>query len=244
MSSSDGRKFTVFIRANDIKRIFSWVMKHPNLETGGDVFGLWEKSHNSLENILHIHYIIGPGQLCRRTTFSFHQDVRYASQMEDYFHRNHGMEHVALWHSHQSGLDRPSADDKKMVWETMPSHDINRFVLIIASIADSSKESENTAVSLKCFLFEIDDKTEECLPVLLGKFRVLTAEETDWTHHFDLHDVELEAGAEFLIADEDLALSEITETETSVIGYRKREKKHWTLTCCQSFYASLSVLYN
>ena len=244
MSLSDGRKFTVFIRVNDIKRIFSWVMKHPNLETGGDLFGLWEKFLNSLENILNIQYVIGPGQLCRRTTSSFHQDVRYASQMENYFHRNHGMEHVALWHSHQSGLDRPSADDKKMVWETMPSHDINRFVLIIASIADSGKESENTAVSLKCFLFEIDDKTEECLPVLLGKFRVLTAEETDWTHHFDLHDVELEAGAEFLIADEDLALSEITETETSVIGYRKREKKHWTLTCCQSFYASLSVLYN
>ena len=244
MSLSDGRKFTVFIRVNDIKRIFSWVMKHPNLETGGDLFGLWEKFLNSLENILNIQYVIGPGQLCRRTTSSFHQDVRYASQMENYFHRNHGMKHVALWHSHQSGLDRPSADDKKMVWETMPSHDINRFVLIIASIADSSKESENAAVSLKCFLFEIDDKTEECLPVLLGKFRVLTAEETDWTHRFDLHDVELEAGAEFLIADEDLALSEITETETSVIGYRKREKKHWTLTCCQSFYASLSVLYN
>ena len=244
MSLSDGRKFTVFIRVNDIKRIFSWVMKHPNLETGGDLFGLWEKFLNSLENILNIQYVIGPGQLCRRTTSSFHQDVRYASQMENYFHRNHGMKHVALWHSHQSGLDRPSADDKKMVWETMPSHDINRFVLIIASIADSGKESENAAVSLKCFLFEIDDKTEECLPVLLGKFRVLTAEETDWTHHFDLHDVELEAGAEFLIADEDLALSEITETETSVIGYRKREKKHWTLTCCQSFYASLSVLYN
>ena len=106
----------------------------------------------------------------------------------------------------------------------MPSHDINRFVLIIASIADSSTESENAAVSLKCFLFEIDDKTEECLPVLLGKFRVLTAEETEQTHRFDLHDVELEAGAEFLIADEDLALFEITETETSVIGYRKREK--------------------
>ena len=244
MSLSDGRKFTVFIRVNDIKRIFSWVMKHPNLETGGDLFGLWEKFLNSLENILNIQYVIGPGQLCRRTTSSFHQDVRYASQMENYFHRNHGMKHVALWHSHQSGLDRPSADDKKMVWETMPSHDIDRFVLIIASIADSSKESENAAVSLKCFLFEIDDKTEECLPVLLGKFRVLTAEETERTHRSDLHDIELEAGAEFLIADEDLALSEITETETSVIGYRKREKKHWTLTCCQSFYASLSVLYN
>ena len=59
---------------------------------------------------------------------------------------------------------------------------------------------------------------------LLGKFRVLTAEETDWTHRFDLHDIELEGGAEYLIADEDLALFEITETETSVIGYRKRGK--------------------
>ena len=103
MSLSEGRKFTFFIRANDIKRIFSWVMKHQDLETGGDVFGLWGKSHNSLENTLNIHYIIG--RLCRRTTFSFHQDVRYASQMEDYFQRNHGMEHVALWHSHQGGLD-------------------------------------------------------------------------------------------------------------------------------------------
>ena len=91
-------------------------------------------------------------------------------------------------------------------------------------MADRSKDSENAAVSLKCFLFEIDDKTEECLPVLLGKFRVLTAEETEQTHRFDLHDVELEAGAEFLIADEDLALFEITETETSVIVIGKEEK--------------------
>ena len=106
----------------------------------------------------------------------------------------------------------------------MPSHDISRFVLLIASIADRSRESENAAVSLKCFQFEIDDKTEECLPVLLGKFRVLTAEETEQTHRYGLHDIELVGGAEFLIADEDLALFEITETETSVIGYRKREK--------------------
>ena len=66
----------------------------------------------------------------------------------------------------------------------MPSHDIDRFVLIIASIADRSRESESVAVSLKCFLFEIDGKTEECLPVL-----VLKAEETERTLRFDLHDM-------------------------------------------------------
>lgn len=226
MSSQSGRHFTIFIQANDIKRIFSWVLKHPTLETGGDAFGLWERSHDGLENILNIHHIIGPGRLCRRTTFSFHQDVRYASQMEDYISRNHGMEHVALWHSHQSGLDRPSVHDKKMVWETMPSHDINRFVLLIASIVDRSSESEISAVSLKSFLFEIDDKTEECLPVLLGKFQVLTGKENEWTHRFDLHDMELEAGAEFLITEKDLVSYEIIETETSVTGYKKLKEKN------------------
>ena len=51
----------------------------------------------------------------------------------------------------------------------MPSHDISRFVLLIASIADRSRESDNAAVSFKCFLFEIDDKTEECLPFFAWK---------------------------------------------------------------------------
>ena len=221
MTSRDGRHFTVVIHADDVKKIFSWVLKHPTEETGGDLFGLWEKAHDGIGNTVNIHHVIGPGQLCRRTTFSFHQDVRYASQMEDYLDQHHGMEHVAIWHSHQSGLDRPSAEDEKMVWETMPSHDINRFVLIIANIADRS--SECVAVSLKCFLFEIDGKTEECLPVLLGKFRVLSAEETMLTDRCDLHDVKLQAGAECLITEDDLASLEITETEPSIMGYRKKE---------------------
>ena len=46
----------------------------------------------------------------------------------------------------------------------------------------------------------------------------------DASLRFDLHDMESEAGAEFLIVDGDLAFFDIAETETSIIGYRKREK--------------------
>ena len=216
MVSRDERCFIVVIHANDIKKIVSWVLKHPAEETGGDLFGSWEEAHEA-ENTLNIQYVIGPGELCRRTTFSFHQDVRYASKMEVYLNDHKGMEHVALWHSHQTSLDQPSTEDENMVWNTMPSHDINRFVLMIANIADRS--SERVCVTLKCFLFQIDQKTDERLPVLLGMFRVVSVDQNEADRN-DIQRVELE-GAECLITEKEFASVKITETETSVIGCRK-----------------------
>ena len=219
MVSRDERDFSVVIHASDVKKIFSWVLKHPAEETGGDLFGSWEEARSGLENTLNIQYVIGPGKLCRRTTFSFHQDVRYASKMEVYLNDHHGMEHVALWHSHPNALDRPSTVDEDMVWNTMPSHDISRFVLIIANI--TGRSSECVSVALKCFLFQIDDKNQndKCLPVLLGKFRVVSTAQNKLDRS-DVPRVELE-GAERLIAEEEYACFDITETETSVIGCRK-----------------------
>lgn len=217
MVSRDARRFSVVIHTNDIKKVFSWVLKHPTEETGGDLFGSWEETHEGLENTLNIQYVIGPGELCRRTMFSFHQDVRYASKMEVYLNDHHDMEHVALWHSHQNALDQPSTEDETMVWNTMPSHAINRFVLIIANITD--RRGERVSVALKCFLFEIDEKTDECLPVLLGKFRVVSAEQNK-ADCSDVQKVERE-GAECLITEDEFASFDINETETSVIGCRK-----------------------
>ena len=219
MVSRDERCFSVVIHANDVKKIFSCVLKHPAEETGGDLFGSWEEVHEGLENTLNIQYVTGPGKRCRRTTFSFHQDVRYASKIEAYLNGQHGMEHVALWHSHQNASDQPSSADEAMVWNTMPSHDINRFVLIIANITDRS--SERVSVALKCFLFHIDEKTNECLPVLLGKFRVVSTEQNKLhVNCGDVQRVEIEA-AECLIAEEEYSCFDITVTDTSVIGSRK-----------------------
>ena len=223
MSSRDGRRFTVVIPASEIKKIFSWVLKHPTEETGGDLFGSWDEEQDGLENKLNILHVVGPGKLCRRTTYSFHQDVRYSSRIATYLNEHHGMEHVAVWHSHQSGLDQPSAPDTNAIWGTMPSYAIKRFVVIIASIVDKSSEDDISPIALKCFLFEIDERTNKRFPVLLGKFRVLPEDSKTVCSCGDIKEAEgVEADAESLLTAEELQTFEIIETETSVIGYRKQ----------------------
>ena len=95
----------------------------------------------------------------------------------------------------------------------MPSHAITRFALVIAVIVDKRN------VALKCFLFEINEETNERLPVLLGKFRVLS----EPFSRCDVSEAELEEGAEFLPTTEELESFHIIETEESVMGYRKKD---------------------
>jgi len=222
MSSRDGRSFIVAIPSSEIKKILSWVLKHPNEETGGDLFGSWHKEEDGVENKLNIRHVIGAGKLCRRTTFSFHQDVRYSSRIAAYLYQHHGIDHVAVWHTHHSALDQPSAPDENAIWSTMPSHALNRFALIIASIADKSNDGVICSVALKCFLFEVDESTNEHLPVLLGKFRVLHEQDRTAFFRSDVKEVELEAGAESLLTVEELESFDIIETETSIVGSRKK----------------------
>ena len=42
------------------------VYKHPHIQTGGNLFGLWTTSGSAV-----IRLVIGPGQGCRRTKTSF-----------------------------------------------------------------------------------------------------------------------------------------------------------------------------
>ena len=213
MTSHDGRRFIVVIRASEVKKIFCWVLKHPTEETGGDLFGSWHERHNGLETNLNIHHAIGAGKFCLRTSFSFCQDVQYSSRIATYLSEHHGMDHVAVWHSHHTGLDQPSVPDENAIWNTMPPHAINRFALIIAVIHDKSN------VALKCFLFEINEETNERLPVLQGKFRVLPEPFSPG----DVSEAALEEGAESsLPTAEELASFHIIETEESVMGCRKK----------------------
>ena len=62
----------VFIFEEDYQIMANLVLKYPNLETGGDLFGLWTTAGNAM-----LHVVLGPGQHCRRTGTSFYQDVSY-----------------------------------------------------------------------------------------------------------------------------------------------------------------------
>ena len=159
------RKFEVVIYEEDYKALCAWVLKKPDIETGGDLFGLWSDKRTAV-----IQLVLGPGKDCRRTTASFYQDIDYLQRVGSYLTRNEGVCHIGEWHSHhQMGLARPSGGDENTVWNNMPTYNLKKFVIFIATI-QSSKQSYN--VNIGCFLFEIDDHDHR-LAVLPGEFTIL-----------------------------------------------------------------------
>ena len=164
----DDRNFEVVIYEEDYKELCAWVLRKPNIETGGDLFGLWADKHKAV-----IQLALGPGKGCRRTSVSFYQDVKYLEQVGSYLTQREGICHIGEWHSHhQLGLARPSGGDENTVWNNMPTYNLSRFVIFIANI-DASRHSYT--VNIGCFLFEIDSKGER-RPVLPGTFKILPRE--------------------------------------------------------------------
>ncbi|KAL9971582.1 hypothetical protein ACROYT_G017760, partial [Oculina patagonica] len=132
------RKFQVMIYEEDYKELCAWVVKKPDIETGGDLFGLWADKHTAV-----IQLVLGPGQECKRTSTSFYQDVNYLERVGSYLTQNEGVCHIGEWHSrHQLGLARPSGGDENTVWNNMPTYNLKRFVIFIANI-QSTKLSYN-----------------------------------------------------------------------------------------------------
>jgi hypothetical protein len=56
LNMSNSKAFTVYIYEQE-KRYLEWlVLQRQNIETGGDLFGLWQN-----ENIVIVQLILGPG---------------------------------------------------------------------------------------------------------------------------------------------------------------------------------------
>ena len=156
------------IYEEDYKELCAYVLRKPNIETGGDLFGLWADEYTAV-----IQLALGPGAGCKRTSVSFYQDVRYLEEVGSYLTQHEGVCHIGEWHSHhQLGLARPSGGDENTVWNNMPTYKLSRFVIFIANI-EASQHSYK--VNIGCFLFEIDRKGYR-LPVLQGVFKILHSE--------------------------------------------------------------------
>ena len=52
--------------------IKKWTLMKDEIETGGELFGLWIDKHTAV-----VQFVLGPGQYCRRTPVSFFQDTKY-----------------------------------------------------------------------------------------------------------------------------------------------------------------------
>ena len=171
-SKSQRGNFNVVIYESDYKQLCAWVLKKTNIETGGDLFGLWADKHTAV-----IQFVVGPGQNCQRSPVSFYQDINYLEEIGKHMTKNEGVCHIGEWHSHhQLGLARPSGGDENTVWNNMPTYNLKRFVIFIANLEQLRKDSYN--VDIGCFLFELesDNGKEKQLPVLQGTFKILQKE--------------------------------------------------------------------
>ena len=154
--SRQGKDFTAYVYEEDLRKIRELVQPYPDIETGGDLFGLWQN-----ERTVIIQRFIGPGKECERTVASFHQDVEYLHRVGSLITTEEGLCNVGEWHSHhQIGMPEPSAADRRTVFSNMPHLGLERFVLFIATIEKTgysgkkrSKDVKLDEITLHPYLF-------------------------------------------------------------------------------------------
>ena len=128
------RDFNVFMFKEDYQMMEKLVLEYPNLETGGDLFGLWTSDGDAV-----LHAVLGPGRNCKRTGASFYQDVPYLKRNGELLTQDYMLCHIGEWHSHhQLRLFRPSHGDSSTVIRNYP-RGARGFLLIIANIVHSSE---------------------------------------------------------------------------------------------------------
>ncbi|PFX11384.1 hypothetical protein AWC38_SpisGene24917, partial [Stylophora pistillata] len=123
------RGFKVYLFQDDCEMMRELVLRHPNVETGGDLFGLWTSDGDAV-----LHMVLGPGQNCKRTPTSFYQDIPYLQDKGEMLTTMYMLCHIGEWHSHhQLHLYEPSRGDSSTVIRHYP-HGTCGFLLIIANI--------------------------------------------------------------------------------------------------------------
>lgn len=140
---ANGNAFTVYIYENEYEYLKWLVLQKKDIETGGDLFGVWQS-----EFAVVVQIVLGPGAKCRRTATSFFQDVDYLKNVGHYLTSNEGICNIGEWHSHHRlGLAYPSDGDQRTVWENMPTVSGGRFLVFIANIEN------NRNAKVGCFMF-------------------------------------------------------------------------------------------
>ena len=120
----------VYMFEEDIAMVQNLVLRYPDLETGGDLFGLWTTEGDAV-----LHIVLGPGKNCSRTDVSFNQDIPYLQRNGELLTENYMLGHIGEWHSHhQLRLFKPSHGDSSTVIRHFPKGAVYGFLLIIANI--------------------------------------------------------------------------------------------------------------
>ena len=119
------------IYESEKKRISDYVMKYPNLETGGSMYGWYSESGLPI-----IALITGPGKNAMHHEVRFHADEAYSLEIDNAI-VGYGLQHLGEWHSHHKmDLNHPSGVDCDAMRTSLASQNssIGRFLCGIANI--------------------------------------------------------------------------------------------------------------
>ena len=141
------RGFKVYLFKEDMKMMEDLVLRYQDLETGGDLFGLWNGEGDAV-----IHIVLGPGKDCKRTDVSFYQDIPYLQRNGELLTHKYMLCHIGEWHSHHRlRLFQPSQGDSTTVIRNYPPGTCG-FLLIIANIVSP------TEVELSPYLYTANSR--------------------------------------------------------------------------------------
>jgi len=124
----------ILIYESELNFLAQCILDYPETETGCDLFGFWSHSGHAV-----IQYIIGPGELAKRSKTTFHQDEEYLKSIGDELRKTHGLQHLGNFHSHNTfKLKKPSQHDTNTVVKAMNSYHLDRFLLMIGNIVNDN----------------------------------------------------------------------------------------------------------
>lgn len=113
------------IYASEMDFIKTCILACPNVETGGELFGLWTAT-----GVPVVLYAIGPGPNANHQVAFFNQDKEYLVTIGRRLIARYGIQHIGEWHSHhQLGLAVPSAHDAETMSSVVQSRHLGRFLM-------------------------------------------------------------------------------------------------------------------
>lgn len=119
----------IIIYQSELDYLSKCILESPQIETGGNLFGLWTPFGIPL-----IHYVVGPGPNAIHNPTHFRQDYKFLDRNADLLVEEHALHHIGSWHSHHSlGLAQPSSGDSESTLSGMQECKLLSFILLIGN---------------------------------------------------------------------------------------------------------------
>lgn len=149
----------IIIYSSELEYLSKCITESPNIETGGNLFGLWTPF-----SIPVIQYVVGPGPAAYHHTTQFRQDIRFLEMNADKIVEEHALHHIGTWHSHHSlGLTEPSDGDTNSTLTGMRECGLSSFVLLIGNYREGKSSvnafryfSNGTCIKLRWVVLQGD----------------------------------------------------------------------------------------